>query len=169
LLRRAERSSPLGAQEAYELTSQPRPFGLLRWREVVPLRFSKLGFFKTQVTTRDLKGNARQASWVRSSLGGTLCPPQRSLKGPLKGCASMLGFCPPCRLLRIEGGYFMSPPSMRSTLKAPQQGGSKNPRCELAKLTLKGNGIERGYSMYPLSTTGPTRLLCFAGGRSATL
>jgi hypothetical protein len=35
---------------------------------------------------------------------------------------------------------------------------AKTNKLRFAKLTLKGNGIERGYSMYPLSTTGPTRL-----------
>jgi hypothetical protein len=31
--------------------------------------------------------------------------------------------------------------------------------CKVQMPPLRGKGIERGYSMYPLSTTGPTRLI----------
>jgi hypothetical protein len=107
----------------------------------------------------------------------------------------MLGFCPPC--WGREGGYSMYPPSKltlkgcasmlgfclkqkskmlaRRTLKAPQQGDSKNTRCKRGACLRSAKTKKRSELPPPTSSRGgkikgrmaPTHgLLCFASPRS---
>jgi hypothetical protein len=77
-----------------------------------------------------------QACWVFALSKNPRCDAHPS------GCGvkrSMLGFCPKQK------------PKMQAS---PYGFASLSRACAVPQ----GNGIERGYSMYPLSTTGPTRL-----------